>query len=280
VWPCGPAARRSEVANFGDSLREMGALDRLASLDTPIHRLDPRVKVLVTLLFILLVASFGRYEVSALLPFALFPVVLGTLGEVPWSLVGKRVLMVLPFALVLGILNPFLDRSLMQLGPWSLSAGWLSSLSILLRFVLCVGASVILIATTSMDGVCRALAQLGLPQVFTVQIALLYRYVFVLMEETLRISRARELRAHGRPLVLAEYGSLAGSLFLRTWERAQRVHIAMLSRGFEGAFHGARRPGFRWQDGLFLLGWGALLIVLRWVNASRSFEALLKGVLP
>jgi len=266
------------VANFGDHLRELGALDRLASMDSAIHRLDPRAKVLVTLFYILLVASFGRYEVSGLLPFALFPVIQGTLGEVPWGLVGKRVLMVLPFALVLGILNPFLDHSTVLIGSWSLSAGWLSFVSILLRFALCVGASVILIATTSMDGVCMALERLGLPRVFTIQIALLYRYVFVLLEETLRITRAREMRANGRPLVLAEYGSLAGSLFLRTWERARRVHIAMLSRGFEGEFHGARPPVFRLKDGVYLLGWGAVLILLRLVNLPHLLESLLKGV--
>ncbi|WP_005036705.1 cobalt ECF transporter T component CbiQ [Holophaga foetida] len=266
------------MANFGDHLRELGALDRLASMDTPIHRLDPRAKVLATLLFILMVASFGRYEVSGLLPFALFPVILGTLGEVPWGLVGKRVLMVLPFALVLGILNPFLDRSQVAFGSWTLSAGWLSFASILLRFALCVGASVILIATTSMDGVCMALERLGLPRVFTLQIALLYRYVFVLLEETLRITRARELRANGRPLLLSEYGSLAGSLFLRTWERARRVHVAMLSRGFEGEFHGASPPHFRSKDAAFLMGWGAVLVVLRLVNLPHLLESLLKGV--
>jgi len=265
------------MANFGDRLRELGALDRLASLDSPIHRLDARAKVLITLLFILLVASCGRYEVSGLLPFALFPVVMISLGEVPVWMVLKRVLLVMPFALLLGALNPVLERALVPVGPWVIASGWVSFASLLLRFALCISASVLLIATTSMDGVCMALERLGLPRIFAIQIALLYRYVFVLMEETLRISRAREMRANGHPLVLAEFGNLAGNLFLRTWERARRVHIAMLSRGFEGEFHGGHPPVFRSKDAAFVVGWGLALIVLRAVNLPRLLEVVLKG---
>ncbi len=58
-------------------------MDQMARQDTPIHRLDPRAKILTTLAFIGVTVSFGRYEIAALLPLILFPVVLLALGRVP-----------------------------------------------------------------------------------------------------------------------------------------------------------------------------------------------------
>lgn len=261
----------------GDPLRELGALEWLASRDTPVHRLDPRAKVLATLLFILAVSSSGRYEVSALLPFFLFPVVLSSVGGVPWGLVGRRALVVLPFALALGGLNPVLDSGRVALGSLEVSAGWISLLSILVRSLLCASAAVILVATTPVSKVCMAFERLGVPAVLALQIGMLYRYLFVLLDESRRMSRAREARANGQALRLAEYGPLAGSLLVRTWERARRIHIAMSARGFEGEARVASMSAFRGRDFLFVAAWGAVFLLLRLVNAPHLLENLLKG---
>jgi len=266
------------VANLGDRFRDLGTLDALGTLDSPVHRLDPRAKVLATAAFTVAIASFGRYEVSALLPFAFFPVALAALGRVPVSYLLRRIVLALPFVLVLGALNPILDRHiLLQLGPFAIAGGWLSFLSMTLRLVLTVAAAVVLVATTGLDGVCLALEQMGLPRVFALQIGFLHRYAFLLAEEAGRMLRARELRANGQNLALREFGPLAGHLLLRTWDRARRIHQAMLARGFEGEFHARRRRPIVPRDALFLLGWSASFLLMRLVNLPRLFEFLLSG---
>jgi len=260
------------------SLLHFGTLDDLAQGDSPVHRLDPRAKLLATGLFIVTVASFGRYEVAALAPFALFPAALMALGGIPAGFIGRRMLAALPFVLLLGALNPVLDRApLITLGPVAVSGGWVSFASILLRFALTVGAALVLVATTSMDGVCLGLERLGAPRAFAQQVAFLHRYAFVLGSETLRIHRARTLRAFGRKLAPGEFATLAGHLLLRAWDRARRIHMAMLSRGFTGHFPEPRPLAWKARDLLFILLCAAAFAALRFWNLPRILGDLLTG---
>ena len=261
-----------------ESFLHFGNLDSLAAGASPVHRVDPRAKVLATGLFILTVASFGRYEVAALVPFALFPAALMALGGIPAGYILRRVLAALPFVLLLAALNPIRDRAPMAtLGPLQLSAGWVSFASILARFVLTVSSALVLVATTSMDGVCLGLEKLGAPRAFTQQLAFLHRYAFVLGAETGRIHRARTLRAFGRKITPGEFATLAGHLLLRAWDRARRIHVAMLSRGFTGHFPAHRTLAWKGRDLLFTLGWAALFAALRFWNLPALLGGLLMG---
>ena len=252
-------------------LFDLGRLDRLACADTPVHRLDPRAKLLATLLFLVCVVSFDRYAVAALLPFFLFPVVVIALAGLPTGYLLKKVVMVAPLALLVGVANPWFDPApLLRLGPVTLSGGWVSYASILLRFALTVTAALALIATTGFHGVCVALRRIGVPAAMTVQLLLAYRYLFVLVSEGARMVRARSLRScHRRGEGLAAYGSLVGHLLLRTIDRAQRIHRAMLARGFSGELHSPTPLRFRSRDTLFLLGWSAAFLLFRLVNLPQ-----------
>lgn len=266
------------MASLGNHFRDIGTMDALGTGDSSLHRLDPRAKVLATAAFALAVSSFGHYEVSGLVPFALFPLALAVVGGVPWGYLLKRIRLALPFVLVLGAFNPLLDRQvLLQVGPIAVSGGWLSFSSMALKLILTVASAVVLVGTTSMDGVCQALERLGLPRVFTVLLGFLHRYLFALAEEAGRMLRARELRANGRRLTHQEFGPLAGHLLLRTWDRAQRIHQAMLARGFEGEFHVLRRQAFGVRDAAFVLSWSALFILFRLVNLPMHLGSLLSG---
>ncbi len=261
-----------------ESFLHFGALDDLAGGDSPVHRLDPRAKVLATAAFIVAVASFGRYEVAALVPFALFPVALLALGGIPAGFILRRMLAALPFVLVLAALNPVLDRAPMAaLGPVTVSGGWVSFASILLRFALTVGAALVLAATTGMDGVCTGLERLGAPRALTQQVAFLHRYAFVLGSEAVRIHRARSLRAFGRKVSPREFAFLAGHLLLRAWDRARRIHVAMLSRGYDGHLPTRRALVWRRRDVVFAAGWVGLFVVLRLWNLPRLLGELVTG---
>jgi cobalt/nickel transport system permease protein len=264
-----------------NSLFNIGYLETLSYQTTPIHRLDPRVKLLTTLAFIITVISFPKYAIGSLLPFVLYPVVLLALGNVPLRYLAKKILIAVPFAFFIGIFNPLLDRQVMaHLGPLAISGGWISFASIMLKFVLTVSAALILVAVTGFHKVSFALERLGLPRAFALQLLFLYRYLFVLGDEAARLVRARALRSfNGRGLGFRTYSSMLGHLLLRTLDRAQRLHRAMLSRGFDGEIRLLRPLHLRALDAGFFLGWSALFVLLRVYNLPYLMGNAVAGLL-
>lgn len=250
---------------------DIGMLDQLAQKQTPIHRLDPRAKVLTTMAFLMAVVSFPKYEVAGLLPFLLYPVIFATVGQLPLWVIIRKIMVLAPFAIMVGIFNPFFDREiLVRFGSLGISGGWISFASIMLRFCLTIGMAFLLIATTSFQGLCFALLRLGLPKILAVQLLFLYRYIFVLGGEAIRVVRARALRSFGgRGLGIGVFASVIGHLLLRTLQRAQRVHLAMLSRGFDGEVRMLRPLHFRGTDVLFTLGWWTAFTLMRIYNLPQ-----------
>jgi len=261
------------------SLLDFKRLDLLAMQESAVHRLDPRAKVLTTLVFILCVVSFGRYELAAMLPFFLYPVALLAIADLPAGYIARKTAVVLPFAVMVGLFNPLFDRQvLLQLGPLDIWGGWISWASIVVRALLTAGAAIVLVATTGFPAICEALERLGMPRVFAVQLLFLYRYIFVLTDEGGRVARARQLRSCGKKgLGLQHFGPLLGHLLLRTWERAERIHMAMLARGFTGEVHARRQGRFGGREFGFLLGWSSLFVALRLYNLPHMLGLLLTG---
>lgn len=270
------------MTQIDGALLDFKRLDRLASGTTVLHRLDPRAKVLATLVFIVCIVSFDRYQVSALIPFSMFPAVLIGLGDLPAGYLARKIALVCPFALAVGIFNPFFDTAiLIRLGPFGISGGVISCASIVLRVALTVGAALILVALTGFPAICSALERLGMPNAFAVQLIFLYRYIFVLTEEGGRASRARELRSCGnKGRGLESYAPLVGSLLLRTWQRAERVHMAMLARGFTGAFRTRQEFRFGLGEVAYLCGWSLLFIALRFYNPAQYLGTFFAGRIP
>lgn len=266
------------MSRIGAALDDLRSLEALAGRDTAAARLDARAKLITTLAFVVTVVSFDRYTVSALLPLAAYPLLLAALGEVPAAPVLRKLALAAPFAVMVGLFNPLLDRTpLLALGDTTIAAGWVSFASILLRFALTVSAALVLVSCTGMHTLCAALGRLGVPRVFTAQLLFLFRYAFVLGAEAAQMTTARTLRAGGRPATLASYGPLAGHLLLRAFERAQRVHLAMTARGFDGELRSLREPRWTAHDTRFVLGWCAFFALARWIDLPQWLGAALLG---
>ncbi|MDX9979807.1 MAG: cobalt ECF transporter T component CbiQ [Lentisphaeria bacterium] len=248
------------------AIRDVDALDRLAADTSPIHRLDPRAKLIVTALFLLTVVSYRKYDVVELTPLFLYPAVLLALGRIPARMIARYLLLACPFAILVGVFNPLVDRQVVaHLGPYAVTGGWLSFVSILIRFVLTASAVLLLLASTGYVAVCAALGRLGAPRLLTMQFLMLYRFIFILADEASRMVRAHSLRSpddSGTPLRV--WGSLAGNLLLRAYDRGIRVHTAMLARGFDGTLHPLHASRWSAADTLFAAGSCAFLILARY----------------
>ncbi|HIJ94528.1 MAG TPA: cobalt ECF transporter T component CbiQ [Desulfuromonadales bacterium] len=264
------------------ALLDLKRLELLAHGDSSIHRIHPLAKTVVVIAFIALVVSCNRYQISALLPFAVFPIVVTSQSGLPPVFILKKIILLLPLLLCAALFNPIFDReSMLQIGSVTISGGWISFFSIQLRSVLTIGSAFILIGTTGLNAVCQALRCLGLPAVFTTQLLFLQRYIFVLAEESARASLARELRSCGnKGQGIASYGSLVGQLLLRTFGRAERVHAAMLARGFTGELHDRRARVFKTADLRFVIGWVTLFLIFRLHNLPMRIGSFVTATFP
>ena len=263
------------------ALAHLGSLDELARRDTPAAALDPRIKVVATLAFIAVLASFGRLELGRLAPLAAFPIVLAGLGQVPWRPLLVRLALASPFAVGVGVLEPFLDRApLLAVGPVTLSGGMLAFATIMAKFALGLGAGLLLVATTGLDSIAAALERLAMPRALVTQLLLMYRYLFVLAEEAGRMVRAHALRAtDGRRPGWRTVGTLLGQLLVRALARAERVHAAMRCRGFDGRLLVRRAWRLRPGDAAFAAGTALLLAVARATDLSTLLGGLVTGAL-
>ncbi len=225
------------------------AFDRYHEKQSFAHRLDPRVKAVGTILFIVSNALLPDGAWVALLAVWGFLLLSNWLSDLGIFYTFRRSIIALPFALIaVTVLFSTPGNPVYEL-PFSLvvtDAGVIRFFSILVRSWLSVQMAILLVSVTRFPDLIHALEHLRVPAVLTTIIAFLYRYLFVLVDEVYRLMRARESRSaslHGHKpgggiLWRARIaGNMTGQLFLRSYERSDRVHNAMISRGYAGRLY-------------------------------------------
>lgn len=246
-------------------------MDDLGCRNSVLHRLDARAKILTTIVFLVVVMSFPRHAVSALMPLFLFPLLLSRMGNLPTGYLLRKVAIAAPFAILVGAGNVIFEREpAAMLAGHVVTGGWLSFTSIFLRFILTVWSGLILVASTGMHPLCAGLQKLGMPAAFSVQLLFLHRYLSVIAVEGRRLERAVALRTAGtRAIGLATYGPLVGHWLMRSMERALRVHQAMRVRGFNGTIPATNDSHFGWKDSVFVVVWALIFLLARKWNLAE-----------
>ena len=242
-------------------------------LGTPVHRLAPQAKVAATVLFVVAVVAAPREAFWAYAVFAGLLVAVARFGQVPLGHVARRLVIEAPFV-AFALFLPFLGQGeRVDAGGLSLSvAGLWGAWNILAKATLGVAASVLLAATTTVPELLRGLDGLRVPRVFTSIAGFMVRYVDVVRGDLARMQVARASRGHearriGDWRVLAK---LAGALFIRAYERGERVHLAMLSRGYTGSMPvvagaaGGAVPARHWLAALALPTVAATVTAAAW----------------
>ena len=268
------------MPDISKALYNMRLLDDLAQKDSSVHRINSLVKLLTTVIYLTVVLSFGRYEIIRLMPFVFYPVLVFAFSELPAAPVIKRILLVEPLVIGVGILNPLLDNQRILLGNVAVSRGWITFISLFIKSSLAVTAGILLIATTGMGKLASALRLLKIPKVFVLQLLLTYRYIYLLTEEAARMMRAYSLRAPGQKGVrLKHLGSFLGQMILRTFDRAQRLYDSMVLRGFNGDYNTGIKEKLKLKDFAYLVGWILFFTIARIFDIPNLLVVLLTGVI-
>ncbi|MBN1304227.1 MAG: cobalt ECF transporter T component CbiQ [Anaerolineales bacterium] len=249
--------------------------DRYSQGESPLHRLDPRVKVVVTILYIISNAVLPDGAWAAFGLSWVLVLVVNWVSELGIDYTFRRSFVALPFALA--AVSAIFSPQGQPLTDWSVAGfslaptdfGLIRFGSILLRSWLSVQAAILLVAVTQFPDLIHAFEHLHVPAILTTIIAFLYRYLFVLTDEVMRLLRARTARSAALPGVKSGRnvvwrakvtGNMAGQLFLRSYERSDQIYNAMLARGYQGQMRTLRAhimTAFDWSLGalsfLFIL---------------------------
>ncbi|MBI5933755.1 MAG: energy-coupling factor transporter transmembrane protein EcfT [Chloroflexi bacterium] len=233
--------------------------DRYHHTEGPLHRLEARVKVVLTVAFIVSNALLPDGAWTAFGLGWLLVLAANALSLLGLGFTLKRSLIALPFALaaISSIFstpgNPLSSFPFLGMELIVTDAGLLRFASILVRSWLSVQAAILLVAVTTFPDLIHALEHLRAPKIITTVIAFLYRYLFVLSDEVIRLLRARQARSATLPPSVSPHfprkwgerkrgvvwrakvaGNMVGQLFLRSYERSDRIYNAMLARGYQG----------------------------------------------
>ncbi len=203
-----------------------------------VHRLAPHVKVLATVGYALALATVPDRAWWAFLLLALLVTTAVVAAGLPVRFVATRALVVVPFV-AFGALVPFVSSGHdAAWGPlsWSTAGAWAGS-AIAWRSLLGVTASIVLAGTTELPRLLAGLERLHVPPALVAIASFMLRYLEIVAQELARMRAAMTARGHDprwawqlRPLATA-----SGALFVRTYERGERVHLAMQARGWSGA---------------------------------------------
>ncbi len=254
-------------------------LDPYRPRDSLIHRLDPRIKLVLTVVFILTntLLPTGAWPVYILLFALILSVEL--ISELGVSYVLKRSSLAIPFvmaAVPLILTIPGKTLFSLPMGPWIIHAsydGLERFISIAIKSWLSVQAAIVLAASTSFPELLVAMRALKVPRLLVSIFGLMWRYLFVLVDEATRLMRARLARSGQsdipgtRPGGNLSWrarvtGGMAGSLFLRAFERSDRIYMAMVSRGYDGEARALPLSGIRPAHWVILIASLSLLGVL------------------
>ena len=197
-------------------------LDRYSRIDSPVHRLSAGVKCLAALVLLLAVILLPAARTAWFGGLAVFLAVVAALSRVPLRFLALRLLMLEPFALGVALLALFQHE------------GWKAFVLLMVRSTLSLSVLILLSNTTPFAELLRVLKLIRVPALIVTCLALMYRYVFILIDETERMHRARACRTFvkHRRQAWRTASEVIGQLFVRSTTRAERIYAAMCARGW------------------------------------------------
>ncbi len=228
-----------------------------------LENLDPRTKIISFLAIILCMILTPITRIKDFGLYFLLILAISLLTRVTPGQILKRMCILIPFVLFIAMFVPFVKVGhvcwSLKIGYWKLDVtyeGAWTFLNIIVKSSLSILLLVIASSTTTFSDFLSGLDLFRLPRLLVMLMSFMYRYIFVLLDEAKRLMRARSLRYFGSRYreQFRVVGYMVGVLFIRTFERAERIYSAMILRGFSGEMRSIKRFRFSSLDFLFIAG--------------------------
>ena len=217
-----------------DAIYQVHYIDNNSNNNNILNKIHPLVKLIITVIYILFLTSINKYNLTITLAMSIYLIVVSIIGDLSIKNCIKRLKIVLFFLIIIGIANPILDRQVVtSIGIIPITTGMISALTLILKGIFAIISSYFLIITTGVENICYALKKLHIPNILITIFMLIYRYIIVLLKEVQKIWIAYSLRApKQKGIHFKAWGSMIGSLMIRSIDKAEVIYQAMELRGF------------------------------------------------
>ncbi|MBI5555827.1 MAG: hypothetical protein HY920_08275 [Elusimicrobia bacterium] len=228
--------------------------DEYAQINGILQKIDPRIKIVFSLLFVFLVNLTLFSKAFSLIYYA-FILGLGViLSRVPLIRILQKSLVVLPFIVSFALFLLFYQRR----QPWfSLFIVWKAYLSLI--------AMILLISSTSFSHFLKALQKMEIPAILVMIFSFMYRYLFVIADELMSVKRAKEARTTGgsKWFHTKTLANIIGVVFIHSYERSERIYQSMLSRGFDGTVRTLDDFDLKNRDYIFGISAATIFVLIK-----------------
>ena len=252
-------------------------LDKESEIESPIRALNPKTKVISLLTIVVIVVSTSPAAKTTFLLYTAMALFLILMSNIPITVFLKRLLIIAPFVLIAISAVPFLGVAEEGI-PYSLGLfditvserGLQVVFNVAVKSSLSVLFLTLLISSTPFKDLIRGLKELRIPFLITDSLLFMYQYIFILIDEGERITRARDARCYGGRWIWHAHiiGYIIGALFIRSFERGERVYLAMKARGYDSEFSSSHTGRLRANDFVFISLVIPIVLVIRTIGTS------------
>ena len=249
-------------------------LDEESTIESPIRSLNPKTKLITIIAVVLLVVSTPADAFTVFALFLSLALSLIVISRVPVTVFLRRALIALPFVAVALAAVPFVSKvpgatsySLGIGGAAVTVTGFLLVFNVLCKSILSILFLTLLISSTPFRDLVSGLRELRVPSFITDTLSFMYQYLFIIMDEIQRVAFARDARLYGNRWIWQApvIGHMIGSIFVRSFERGERIFLAMKARGYDSSIGGKPTAPVAAPDYIFTI------VVISGALAARLF---------
>ena len=243
-------------------------IDSIEQIGTNKSTIHVGVKLLVTILFLFCMLSCKLEHIGQLLLYFIYPILGSALASVSYWHLFKNSLFVLPFVLFIGIFNLLLNQTIQfYIYDIPITQGFIQFFAIIIRGLLSVQSVILLIETSGFYNICRSMQRITFIALFVNLLLFIYRYIYVIVQESLSITMACRSRGYGkRSFSMKIYATIVLQLLIKSFDKSDQIHKAMLSRGYNGTIKAdifSRIPKWKLNDILYMVCWSIFILGLR-----------------
>lgn len=257
-------------------MEDLLSIERETLKESPIHHLDGRIKIIISL--IIIVYAVSTTDLLTLFIMEVYLLFLLSLSRIPLSYTLKRLFLILPFGGFIALFQLFIRAGdIIWTGPLGVHVtmqGLLFGILLFAKITVSITAIILLSSTTPMQELTNSMRGIGIPHTFIMLLSLTVRYLFFFYDELERIKNAQKTRCFdiwnkNTPYGwrLRKIGETIAMIFLRAYEQGEKTYLSMLSRGYsqESQMYHEKSP-LKKSDIIFIILNMALIILLYYIQ--------------
>lgn len=242
------------MKDINNTLYDIRRLDEVGEQETIIHRIDPSIKIVLTFIYIIKVISMDKINIGDILVVVVYPLVIFILGNIPFMIIAKKLIIAMPLILSIVVVNLFIDPSIYQMTK---------SIMLISKTILTVFSGLLLLASTGMNNIILGLKKLHVPDMFVMQLSMIYRYIIVMIEEASKIRNAYSLRSgSNKGIDILDFGLILGRMLLKTIDKGENVYKAMKLRNYNNTYYICNNKKINYKDILYLIFWATMFVMI------------------